>query len=135
VFSSFWERRHQITITISLQAYFFQAVRFNGLKRLQTRLDHPVDIEKIHERFMPVINDFIESMNHDELLRLIESKVDELPERTRTIFRMSRFEQLSIPEISKALGLSEQTIKNQLSIALKNLRDGIALAIVISTFK
>lgn len=135
VFSSFWERRHRIAIDASLQGYLFQAVRFNALKKLHALLDRPVDIERIHERFLPVINDFMESMDQEKLLQIIESKVDELPERTRIIFRMSRFEQLSIEEISQALGLSRQTIKNQLSIAMKCLRDGIALAIVLSTFQ
>ena len=133
VFSTFWERRHQIAITESLQAYFFQAVRFNGLKKLQAVLDQPIDIERIHERFLPVINDFIETMNHEELLQIIESKVDELPDNTKTIFRMSRFEHLSVQEISEELGLSKQTVKNQLSIALKSLREGVALAIIIAT--
>lgn len=132
VFSAFWEKRHRVVITTSLQAYFFQAVRFNGLKKLKALLDRPADIEKIHERFLPVINDFMEAMDHGELLQIIESKVNELPEHTRTIFRMSRFDQLSVHEISKELGLSKQTVKNQLSIALKSLRAGVTLAILMA---
>ncbi|MEJ0028910.1 MAG: RNA polymerase sigma-70 factor [Bacteroidota bacterium] len=135
VFSSFWEKRDKIAINTNLQGYLFQSVRFNGLKKLHSVLHGPVDIEKIQERFLPVINDFMESMNEEELLSIIESKVEELPERTKTIFRMSRFDQLSIEEISQTLGLSKQTIKNQLSIAMKSLRDGIALAITISTLQ
>jgi RNA polymerase sigma-70 factor (ECF subfamily) len=135
VFSTFWEKRHHIVIKASLQAYFFQAVRFKGLKQLKAALDGPMDIEKIHERFLPVFNDFMEAMNEKELLQIIESEVEKLPERTRRIFEMSRFEQLSVQEISNALGLSKQTVKNQLSIALKSLGEGIAVAITIVTFK
>ena len=135
VFIAVWEKKQQFVVTHSLQAYLFQAVRFGGLNRLKEVLDEKIDIDTVHERFLPVINDFLEAMDHDELLQAIESQVEILPERTRTIFRMSRFEQLSVREISRILGLSEQTVKNQLTLALKHLREGIAIALLISNLK
>jgi RNA polymerase sigma-70 factor (ECF subfamily) len=41
------------------------------------------------------------------------------------IFRMSREEDLSIADIAGLLNLSEQTVKNQLSEALKRLRTSL----------
>lgn len=135
VFISLWEKRSQLAIIQSLQAYLFQAVRYNGLKKLNAELSKSVDLDTIHERFLPVVNTFMETLEHDELARIIEEKVSELPEKTQAIFRMSRFEHLSIREIAQSLGLSEQTVKNQLSMALKNLREGIAIAITYMLLK
>jgi DNA-directed RNA polymerase specialized sigma24 family protein len=45
-----------------------------------------------------------------------------MPPRMQQIFRMSREDGISIASIATHLSLSEQTVKNQLSEALKRLR-------------
>ena len=47
---------------------------------------------------------------------------EELPEQCRTIFQLSRFEDLKYREIADKLGLSVKTIENQMGKALKLLR-------------
>ncbi|WP_315821159.1 sigma-70 family RNA polymerase sigma factor [Paraflavitalea speifideaquila] len=46
----------------------------------------------------------------------------ELPEQCRTIFQMSRFEELKYQEIADRLGLSIKTVENQMGKALKLMR-------------
>jgi RNA polymerase sigma-70 factor (ECF subfamily) len=46
----------------------------------------------------------------------------ELGERCRTIFLLSRFERMSNREIAGTLGISEKTVENQISHAMKVLR-------------
>jgi len=48
--------------------------------------------------------------------------IDSLPATQRSVVRMSKLECLKNREIAEALGLSEQTVKNQLSLGLKQLR-------------
>jgi RNA polymerase sigma-70 factor (ECF subfamily) len=57
-----------------------------------------------------------------ELSANIAAAVAQLPARMQQIFRMSREEDLSIPEIARRLNLSEQTVKNQLTEALRRMR-------------
>lgn len=45
-----------------------------------------------------------------------------LPARARLIFELSRNEQLSNREIANKLGISEKTVENQITIAIKKLR-------------
>lgn len=66
------------------------------------------------------------SLEVKELSKLIESEVNQLPARMQQIFRMSREEDLSITDIARQLSLSEQTVKNQLTEALKRLRASIS---------
>jgi len=60
-----------------------------------------------------------------EFSEFIESEVRQLPPRMQEIFRLSREEELSIADIAQRLNLSEQTIKNQLTEALRRLRASI----------
>ena len=51
--------------------------------------------------------------------------IDELPERCRHIFLMSKRDGLSNEEIAVELGLSVKTVKNQLTKALSRLRESL----------
>lgn len=57
-----------------------------------------------------------------DLHQNLEEAIEQLPPRTKEIFKLSRYEHYSIPEIAEKLNLSEQTVKNQLSAALHYLR-------------
>ncbi|HEX6432462.1 MAG TPA: RNA polymerase sigma factor [Niastella sp.] len=57
-----------------------------------------------------------------ETKRLINSAIEELPERRKLIFKMSREQGMKIPEIAAALGLSSGYVKNALVLALQQLR-------------
>jgi RNA polymerase sigma-70 factor (ECF subfamily) len=52
-------------------------------------------------------------------------ELDRLPEKMRAVFIDSRDHGLSIEEIARKRALSPQTVKNQLSAALKKLREGL----------
>jgi RNA polymerase sigma-70 factor (ECF subfamily) len=64
-------------------------------------------------------------------------EVNKMPGNIQSVFRLSRIEHLPVKEIAGKLSLSEQTVKNNLSIALKRLHarlqqmESISLLLVI----
>jgi RNA polymerase sigma-70 factor (ECF subfamily) len=52
----------------------------------------------------------------------LQKAMNELPEQCRTIFQLSRFEQLKYKEIAESLGISIKTVENQMGKALRILR-------------
>ncbi|HHS95969.1 MAG TPA: sigma-70 family RNA polymerase sigma factor, partial [Phaeodactylibacter sp.] len=66
-----------------------------------------------------------QAMEYDELKDFIHHTAEGLPDRCRTVFFMSRFEEMSHKEIAAALGISEKTVENQITKALKVLRQAI----------
>ncbi|MDI7776257.1 sigma-70 family RNA polymerase sigma factor [Asticcacaulis sp. EMRT-3] len=54
-------------------------------------------------------------------LELVIKGVDALPERTRDIFRLHRFEGLNQAEVAQRLGVSKSTVEKHLCAALKSL--------------
>jgi RNA polymerase sigma-70 factor (ECF subfamily) len=61
-----------------------------------------------------------------ELETRLQSALDDLPEQCRTIFQLSRFEELRYREIAEQLGLSLKTVENQMGKALKILREKLS---------
>lgn len=133
VFVSIWERRDTITIQQSLESYLFQAVRFQSLKKLESLLNSPEQIDRIQEDLLPVFDGILNRLQEQDLSRQIQKEIAGLSPRTREIFLLSRQYKLSITEIALKLGISEQTVKNQLHMALKALRHSIALVLIFYT--
>ncbi|SFS46590.1 RNA polymerase sigma factor, sigma-70 family [Sphingobacterium wenxiniae] len=57
-----------------------------------------------------------------ELSQLIDQEVDRMPPTMRNVFTMSRNQAMTIKDISLELSLSEQTVKNNISLALNKLK-------------
>lgn len=66
-----------------------------------------------------------ERLHVKELQQLIQQAVQALPPKRRTIFNLSREQGLGRREIARQLDISENTVKNQLGIALKFIQDHI----------
>jgi len=78
---------------------------------LQLKLDELDYFEASDELFM-----------QKDLLRILMQQVEELPERSREIFKLSYLEGLKAAEIAERLNLSTRTVENQLYRALVFLR-------------
>ena len=77
------------------------------------------------------IEEEIEAKNLSDYIDLL---INELPPRRREIFNLSRKENKSYKEIAELLHISEKTIENQISEALKYLRKNISMLIVKRLF-
>jgi len=68
-----------------------------------------------------------QNMENMELEEYLHSVIEQLPEKCRMVFVMSRFEELSYKEIAEKLEISPKTVENQISKALKVLREHLTL--------
>lgn len=61
-------------------------------------------------------------LEYEDYLKKVRSEMTKLPETQKKVIELSKIKQLSIKETAECLALSEQTVRNQLSIGLKSLR-------------
>jgi len=121
MFLKFWEKRQNLQIQ-SIKAYLYKCVyndSLNYLKQEKTKI-------KYQQFTLHTMNTEHESaaskIELTELQKRLSIALNQLPEQCRTIFQMSRFEELKYREIAERLGLSIKTIENQMGKALKILR-------------
>lgn len=62
-------------------------------------------------------------MDADELRRILTEAVDRLPPKCKTIYYLSRDEEMNNQEIADRLGISVKTVENQITIAIKKLKE------------
>ena len=68
-----------------------------------------------------------------ELRRLIESKIDELPESYRTVFVLREVEEMTVEETAAALDIPAPTVRTRLFRAKARLREALAQQMDVAT--
>jgi len=122
VFMKLWERKERIDIKGSVQAYLYSAVYnecLNYLRHQKVKLTHQNHVEHTMNNEQEHSGTGIELTELKEKLQLA---MNDLPEKCRTIFQMSRFEELKYQEIADRLDISIKTVETQMGRALKTLR-------------
>lgn len=121
VMISLWKRRNDIRVGQEgdLGRYLFTAIRYRVISHYAFSA---AEIKKTD--FFDTFNDYIttNTLETKELKARIEAEIGRLPARMQQIFRLSREDDYTIADIAKTLNISEQTVKNQLTDALKRLR-------------
>lgn len=59
---------------------------------------------------------------YELVMSVINRTIEEMPDKMREVFLMSRSNQYSIPEIAQLLNISPKTVKNQVNIAMNRIR-------------
>lgn len=97
------------------------------LKHEATRQEVLAELSQDGQRELSIRISTLEACEPDQMFSaeihgIIESTLDSLPEQTRKIFMMSRFENLSRQEIADALGMTKKGVEYHIAQALKSLR-------------
>jgi len=121
VFVRFWEKREKINITSSVEAYLRRMAvneALGYLRRNKSRFDEEITPNTIGGMTEDVEQQFLRS----ELEIKVKDAINELPPRCQTVFKLSRFEDMTYQQIADEMGISIKTVENQMGKALKYLR-------------
>ncbi len=121
LFLEIWNKRDRINITSSFKSYLSRSIVNRSLNWLRANKQVFEDAETglMHKTDNYSISAEIQK---DELESYLNECIDELPEKCRLVFILSRYEELSYKEIANKLEISVKTVENQISKALKLLR-------------
>lgn len=131
VFVYLWAERKKIQIHSSLQSYLFAIVRHRIIDHIRRNATRAEYASMLHVLTLDLENNLEKNIEAKDLGKIIKQVVGNLPPRTKEIYRLSRDENNSISEIAEILNLSDQTVKNQLTTALKFLRTSLSKLSVI----
>ena len=123
VFFKLWDRNENLSLTGSVSAYLYRAVHnesLNYIKHQKVRSNHQLHVAYSMKN---EVEHPAKKVMTRELEKKIHSALNELPEQCRTIFQMSRFDELKYREIADKLGISVKTVENQMGKALKLMRE------------
>lgn len=120
-FMKLWEKQEQGTEVANRRAYLYMAVRNRCLDILRSK-GLQTESLKPHDTYGILDEDEAEERSQAEAR--LWTALDSLPEKCREVFIMSKRDGLKYEEIAEELGLSVNTVRNQISKALKILKEG-----------
>lgn len=117
-FSKVWQKIIAGIEIENFKAYMYMTVRNECLLFLRNKKETE-DIENI-----PAITE--DSIDTSERDAKIWKAIDELPEKCRQVFLLSKRDGLSNEEIAEEMGISIKTVKNQMTKAFSRLRQSLS---------
>jgi RNA polymerase sigma-70 factor (ECF subfamily) len=121
LFISLWDKRSTLLINHPT-SYLYTAVKNKVLNYIESQIvrrkhwDH-------YKQFIPLHDIVTENdVESNELMGAIENGIEQLPEKSKRVFRLSLLEGRSVKEIANTLNLSEKAIQYHLTQSIKKLR-------------
>ena len=118
-----WSHRTQLNITKSFENYLVTMVKnliLNHLRHLRVAADREEDIVR-----EIVFANTEEDEDFSSKLDVVRELIDSLPESCRKVFVMTVIEGSSYADTAKNLGIAVNTVKSQVRIAYKKIRDAV----------
>lgn len=131
-FTSLWLNRNTVQIHTSFAGYLFTSIRYLVLNHLQKELVRSTYKDAI--KTDKVDNSTEETVMLNDLVLNLNKEVEQLPIKCKSVFELSRREYKTNKEIALELGISEKTVENQLTKALRRIRiglNGLMLSLVL----
>ncbi len=120
-FVTLWEKLEGGMIVANRRAYLYTTVRNRCLDNLRKK---GVQTESLrpYDTYGMIEDDEAQDRSHVEAR--LWTAIDSLPEKCREVFLLSKRDGMKYEEIADELGISVNTVRNQISKALKILKDG-----------
>lgn len=135
IFCSIWQRRETLFLKFSLYTYLAVAVKYRVINALDKRYRKRQKIAALLPHQLPGFAEPADvGLLEKELMAQLEASVASLPEKCRIVYRMSREEGMTHRQIAQELTISEKTVNNHITKALKdisaNLKGGLQFIVV-----
>jgi RNA polymerase sigma-70 factor (family 1) len=133
LFTGLWVNRKEVNIRSTVSSYLQTAIRYMVFNHF--------DKEYVRRDYQETLNfsrNFDNSTEEAVLLKDLESvleiEVGLLPTQCRSVYKLSRKEHKTNKEIALLMGISEKTVENHLTKALKRLKGNLSLIRILLFF-
>jgi len=119
VFLNIWKNRQSLKTNLSFQSYLFTIAYNNIRQRFLKKSREEKYIRIFTEEYIVNDSQKEDQLDYNSLVKMIDETIEMLPPRRKEIFILSYKDELKNGEIAEKIGLSENFVRKQLSIARK----------------
>lgn len=127
VFYKIWKRRDLLDEQMSFKAFIFTVAKNYIYNLLSKRVSETAYKRYYLSATSNQVSSTEETCQFHDLKNTIEQMVNEMPEKRKRVFTMSRFQGLTNREIARQLNLSLSTVENHINKSLKALKQQLHL--------
>jgi RNA polymerase sigma-70 factor (ECF subfamily) len=135
-FTKFWQNRNTIKIDESLKAYLFSSISYLIINHLKKEALKNQYLQLSYTAVEDQLDNSTEDIVHlNDLQSIIDKELEKLPVRCRSVFELSRKGNKSNKEIAHVLNISEKTVENHITNAIRylriNLKNSLLFALLV----
>lgn len=123
VFIRIWNSRKQLNESLSFNSYLFTITRNYIFNLKRDKLHHQAFIDFMLPFCSETENNTEETIISQDLELHLKQAIENLPPKRKLIYKKSREEGLTYPQIASELNISEKTVEAQIHLALKWLKN------------
>lgn len=123
VFLKIWEKRLRIDEHQSFKSFIFSIAYNQTISWLRKEKSEKRKINSFVNTSSFSSNETEYKIEFNNINSLANQIIEKFPEKRKYIFKLSREQGLTNKEIAKNLGISVKTVENQMTMALRTLRE------------
>jgi RNA polymerase sigma-70 factor, ECF subfamily len=124
-FLMIWEKRQDIDESKSLRSFLFRIAYTRMLNHIEYHSKFDRNTDPANESLSETVNITERQIDHRELLNRINSLIETMPEKRGTVFQLCFMKEFTYKETAEALNVSVKTVENHMTLAFRELRDGL----------
>lgn len=123
-FVTLWQTRQRLDASRSLKSYLYMMVRNRALNTIRDSSGIDVDHDLASNRQQTLEPPDADADDNGATLEMkMNVWINQLPQRQKEAFRLSRFDGLDHDEIAEVMSVSPKTVNNHIVAALSTLRN------------
>ncbi|UXP31958.1 RNA polymerase sigma-70 factor [Reichenbachiella agarivorans] len=134
VFCQLWEKRKQVDVAVSVEAYLYGSVRNHVLRHFRDQYRHETHHQEIKNQSLQHNDQLERSMVQKDLLEKVEELIEMLPDKSKHVFELSRKHFLTNREIALRMGVTDKTVEYHINYSLQYLRSNCPDYLLVSLF-
>jgi RNA polymerase sigma-70 factor (ECF subfamily) len=125
VFVKLWENRNNITSVETFNSWVFTVTKNEVISLFRSKIKKAEFETRIRETVIQT-EIFTDTMlEYNEIKGRVDQLIEQLPEKRRQIFKLSREQGLSQKEIANQLGISVKTVEDHMMHAIRFMRENL----------
>ena len=117
VFLSLWKHKKEIRSEEAFKSYLYKIALNNIRNYFNKKHIQEKHKQQLAQEYLFENRSDEDEVDYAQVIRQVDQLIDQLPEKRREIFLLSRKEGLDVNEIADYLGITTSTVKNQISSA------------------
>lgn len=122
VFMKIWITRETLETVINFRSYLYTVSKNQAINAFHKTMRELKNLDRMNAEKGLDFED--EALEHDQfqLLSIIDDAINQLPPKQKQVYLYHRHEKMTYVQIAEKLGISRETVKTHLDIAVKSIK-------------
>ncbi|MBP7557245.1 MAG: sigma-70 family RNA polymerase sigma factor [Chitinophagaceae bacterium] len=122
VFLALWENLHKVKSVESIAPWLFVVSQHKALSYLKRKVNDSLILVDSYQPFETIPAAAADKTGNDIQMAMINRAIEQLPDKRKRVFTLSKFEGLTVDEIASELEITPSTVREYLKQSVRSIK-------------